>query len=135
MALEANKEAVRRWFEEGIGSNDENTARDVADQIFTEDFVDGDGQDPPRGRDEFKRRVVSSVFRTFSDIRVTVEDVVAEGDVVAARLRFSGIQRGDFRGHPATGGRIEFTETGLSFFRDGRIYASKGDISNYRLLA
>jgi steroid delta-isomerase-like uncharacterized protein len=43
----------------------------------------------------------------FPDMRMDVEDVVANGDKVVARVRYSGTNRGDFMGTPATGRRVE----------------------------
>jgi predicted ester cyclase len=131
VSTEQNKETVRRWFEDAIGGNDLAKALEMADQIFTDDFVDGEDEGAPSSRDEFKSRIVHSVFRIFSDIRVNMEGMVAEGDVVANRIRFSGVQHETFRGHPSTGGRIEFTATEFAYFRDGRICFIKGSNGPY----
>ena len=45
---ERHKELVRRWFEDGVASNDPETARRVADEVFAEDFQDGDSPGAPR---------------------------------------------------------------------------------------
>ena len=39
----------------------------------------------------------------FPDLRMDVEDVVTDGDRVVARVRFTGTNRGEFMGMPATG--------------------------------
>jgi len=39
----------------------------------------------------------------FPDLRMDVEDVVANGDKVVARVRLTGTNRGEFMGMPATG--------------------------------
>ncbi len=44
----------------------------------------------------------------FPDLRVRIEDMVAEGDRVAVRLRFEGTHQGPFRGIEATGRPISF---------------------------
>jgi hypothetical protein len=134
MSVEDNKATARRWFEEGISSNDLATANALADEIFTDDFVDGDSPNAPRSRNEFKSQVVENVFKAFGDITVTVEDIIGEGDLVALRMRFVGTHIGTYQGLPATGKRVEFTETGFSFFRGNRVYRTKGDLSLYRAM-
>ena len=39
----------------------------------------------------------------FPDLHVTIEDMIAEGDKVVARLTASGTQQGAFLGIPSTG--------------------------------
>jgi predicted ester cyclase len=134
MSVERNKEVARRWFEEGISSNDLATAKALADEFFTDDFVDGDSENAPRSREEFKTQVVENVFKAFGDITVTVEDIIGEGDVVALRMRFVATHIGEYQGLAATGKRVEFTETGFSFFRGDRVYRTKGDLSLYRVM-
>ncbi len=51
----------------------------------------------------------------FSDIRHPIDDMVAEGDEVAVRLRFEGTHTGDFMGVPASGKR--FSVEGTAFLR------------------
>jgi steroid delta-isomerase-like uncharacterized protein len=51
----------------------------------------------------------------FPDLTVTIEDLVAEGDLVAVRGTWRGTHQGAFRGVPAIGRRIELT--GMAFWR------------------
>jgi predicted ester cyclase len=44
----------------------------------------------------------------FPDLRIAVEDVVAEGDRVVVRLRFTGTHDGPFQGLEPTGRPVEF---------------------------
>jgi steroid delta-isomerase-like uncharacterized protein len=43
----------------------------------------------------------------FPDLRMDVEDVVANGDKVVARVRFIASNRGEFMGMPATGKSVD----------------------------
>ena len=43
----------------------------------------------------------------FPDMRMHVQDVVADGGKVVARVRFTGTHRGDFMGMPATGRSVD----------------------------
>jgi steroid delta-isomerase-like uncharacterized protein len=43
----------------------------------------------------------------FPDMHMHVEDVVASGDKVVARVRYTGTHRGEFMGMPATGKGVD----------------------------
>jgi len=64
-----------------------------------------------RGIDE----VVSACRAAFQGLDVTVEDMVTEGDMVAARFTARGVHNGAFMGLPPTGKPI--TMTGIEIFR------------------
>jgi steroid delta-isomerase-like uncharacterized protein len=43
----------------------------------------------------------------FPDTRMHLEDIVANGDKVVARVRYTGTNRGEFMGMPATGKSVD----------------------------
>ena len=51
----------------------------------------------------------------FPDLRVTIEDIIAEDDRAAVRATWRGTHKGDFRCVPASHQPIEFT--GMVFWR------------------
>jgi steroid delta-isomerase-like uncharacterized protein len=57
----------------------------------------------------------------FPDLHVVVEDVVAEGDRVAARLVWTGTQDGDLPGLPASGRAMAVDSVDFAWIRDGKI--------------
>jgi predicted ester cyclase len=62
------------------------------------------------------------LFRAaFPDWREDIEEVVAEGNRVAARFKCSGTHRGEFMGMPPTGKRMEVTEVYFLTVVDGKI--------------
>jgi predicted ester cyclase len=70
--------------------------------------------------DAWKERV--RIFATaFSEIHVTVEDQVAEGDKVVTRTVFRGTHTGTFQGIAATGVRIAADEIQITRMRGGKI--------------
>lgn len=89
-------------------------------QIFADDLV---GHEPSRDLHGLRYSLAGS-RSTFPDIRVTVEDLVAEGDRVVARWSFRGTQRGKVLGVAPTGRRV--TVTGMIFYR-----ISEDGISEY----
>jgi steroid delta-isomerase-like uncharacterized protein len=118
MSAEQNKELVRRHFEEIY--NRGNLA--FADECCTPGYLlhDPVRPDTPAGPEGMKDhgRWAREVA---PDIHFEVEDVIAEGDRVAVRYRFTGTHRGTLMGIPATGKFA--TMTGVTFYRmeSGRI--------------
>ena len=109
MSTEQNKALVHRFFEEF------NTT--VVDELYIPDYIHHDPGLPPElqhGRDAYKQLV--TVFRTgFPDIKVTVEDLVAEGEKVVARWTWHGTNQGEFQGMPPTGKQV--MGSGISIHR------------------
>jgi len=113
-----NRDLILRYLEEFNAGNLEAAAA-----CFADDLV---GHEPSRdlhGRDGIMHSLAG--FRNaFPDIRVTVEDLVAEGDRVVVRWSFRGTQRGEVLGVAPTGRRV--TVTRMIFYR-----ISEGGISEY----
>jgi steroid delta-isomerase-like uncharacterized protein len=117
--VEANRDSVRRLFEDGFN----HQRVDVLRQLVADDFVDAAGA---RGPAAFEQ-VIARLRAAFPDIHYTVEDVVAEGDKVAVRWHWSGTHRGSFRGVAPT--QRSITNKGSATFqlRDRRIVAAALD--------
>lgn len=60
----------------------------------------------------------------FPDLRIDIDDLIAEGDKVVARMTFHGTHRGPFRGIPATGRQVSFTAIRVYRLADGKIVES-----------
>ena len=90
------------------------------DELIAPDVVDHNPiPDQAPGRDGFKQWMAAA--RTaFPDMRGTVDDVLAEGDRVAARMTWYGTHRGDFMGVEPTGNRVSFSAFHLVRFSQGR---------------
>ena len=54
----------------------------------------------------------------FPDMRMQVEDVVADGPKVVARVRYTGTNRGEFMGMPATGKSVDVQLIDISWIGD-----------------
>ena len=117
---EENKALVKRWFEEVW-----NKGRvDAIPEMFAADGIaHGLSDDPnasmkgPGDYEPFYR-----TFRgAFPDIIVKVEDMVAEGDKVAARCSVTGKHTGDSLGIAATNSGVDFTGITIVRIRDGKI--------------
>lgn len=116
MSAEENKEIVRRFFEEGPSKGNLN----VADELLSPDFILHVPLPSSPGIEGINE-VITACRAAFEHLNVTIEDMVAEGNNVAARFTARGIHKGNFMGLPATGKPI--TMTGIEIFRikDGKI--------------
>ena len=78
------------------------------------------GLPPMRGPDVWRQG--ADVIRTgFPDLHARIDDLVAEGDRVAARLTFRGTHLGEFLGVPATGRTVEYVSHEFYRFADGLV--------------
>jgi steroid delta-isomerase-like uncharacterized protein len=111
---EENKEVYRRIID-AVSRGDV----DALDALVAANLVDHNPvPDQAPGREGFKQWVAAA--RTaFPDMQGTVEDVVAEGDRVAARMTWRGTHRGEFLGVEGTGRSVTFEAFHLVRFSDG----------------
>lgn len=111
--MERNKEAMRRIFDEVINEKRlELTHELYADEHELHPASAGVG----RGG-EGMRLAFAGLHEEFPDVRVELHSMVAEGDLVAVRLTFSGT-------HAATGERATWPEMVLARFVGGRAVES-----------
>jgi steroid delta-isomerase-like uncharacterized protein len=110
-ALEANKAVVRRWYAEIWNRWD----LEVVDEIVAPELVfRGSLGTAVSGRDGL-RRYMGQVRAAFPDFHNQIDALVAEGELVAARLTYSGTHAGELFGIAPTRRRIEYA--GAAFFR------------------
>jgi len=78
----------------------------------------------PQGRPQGLKGLLyaSQTFRTaVPDLHCTIEDLLVSGDKITARLLFTGTQKGEFMGHPATGKPVRFFAIDILRIRNGKI--------------
>ena len=113
MPVEDNKQAARRFYEEVINARNV----DALGELLTSDGVDHTFGSQSA---EEAKQFFGMLYQAFPDLRVEVNDVIAEGDLVAARVTYSGTHEGEFVGIPGTGRQTQ--TSGVDFFRmqDGK---------------
>ena len=113
---EENKALLRRWFEEVWN---QGRAASIDEMLASDAIVHGLGPSL-RGPSEFKP--FQAMYRgAFPDIDLQVDDMLAEGDLVAARWSGVGTHRGDGLGFMATSKRAQFKGLTIVRVRDGKI--------------
>jgi serine phosphatase RsbU (regulator of sigma subunit)/predicted ester cyclase len=111
MPEEKNKALVRRFYEAHVKGD-----FDAMREMMAPDFAD---RSLLPGQEEYDReaylRGLAEDRAARSDIRFTIDDQIAEGDMVVTRFRGRSIQRGEFLGVAPTG--KESLSTGIDIHR------------------
>lgn len=125
MTASSNKQLVREEFDsiwnEGV----------YREERFTDDYVaHGRAPEPV----DLERADTAAFRGAFPDTHREIEDLVAEGDRVVHRYRFTGTHEGEFEGIEPTG--REVSTSGIFIYRieDGRIAESWLDYDGLDLL-
>ena len=115
---EGNKNAVRRLFEEVWNKGN----LPVADELFSSTYVHHDASTPDVGRGPESEKKRATLYRTaFPDIRLTMDDIIAEGETVVARWSCRGTHKGDLSGIPPTGKQVNITGVSIARFANGKM--------------
>lgn len=118
MSAQENKALVLRWFEELFNQH----KLEVADEIVAADHESHDPALPDLAPGpEGQKQVVGLYHGAFSDAHITVEEQLAEGDMVVTRWTGRGTHDGDLMGVPASGNRAEVSGLTINRIEDGRI--------------
>lgn len=116
-----NISILERFVEEVI-----NQGRlEAADELVEENFVELDplpGQQP--GRQGLKD-VIGMMRAAFPDIHWVIVEVIASGEKVVSRFKWTGTQRGDFLGIPATGRAVAVTGVVIDRISGGKMADSR----------
>ncbi len=113
MSSTANIAVVRRFIEGVLGRGDFAALNALA----ATDCVDHAAAPGPAALAQF----LVPWRAAFPDLALTVEELVAEGDCVAARWTLCGTHRGAFLGQPPTGRRVTVVGTERYRLSGGRI--------------
>lgn len=115
MSTATNKAIVRRYLEQVF--NERRT--DLFEEFMVENYqIHSAGIAPGL---EAAKEWFAMIGAAFPDMKLTVEDMIGEGDKVVVRGAFSGTHQGELFGIPATGKKV--AQTTLMIFR-----LAKGEI-------
>jgi predicted ester cyclase len=130
VSSEQNKAIVRRLFEEPWKGNLE-----VVDELIPSDYVGHDPANPeplrgPEGVKEF----ISTYRAAFPDSRITVEQQLAEGDLVATRWSGRGTHEGELMGIQPTGKQVTISGLTISRLVGGKVVEEFQNWDNFGML-
>jgi predicted ester cyclase len=114
---ETNKQIVRRYTEDVFVGGD----LDAIGETIAPNYVHHSPSAPDVVGIEAMANLVRAFRSSFSDISLTVDDMVAQGDRVATRLRISAVHSGLYDGIPATGRRVTLHGMAIDRVTNGMI--------------
>jgi steroid delta-isomerase-like uncharacterized protein len=116
MSTEANKEILRRYYEDVLNSG----SIALLDELAVPDYEEHDPLPGQRmGLDGLKDRV-TMLLKGLSP-HFTIEDVIAEGQKVVVRWTNSGTHVGEFFGIPPTGKSFQVPGIDIHRLHDGKM--------------
>jgi steroid delta-isomerase-like uncharacterized protein len=122
---EENMVLGRRYFEEIWDKG----SLDLIDELFTTNFVRYGSiatEEKVRGLEAFEG--VMRMYRSaFPDLRVPIEDLIAEGDMVVTRWTARGTHQGELLGIAPTGKQATVTGIIVDLISGGRIKEERLD--------
>ena len=116
MSAKENEAIVRNAFEE---VNEKNLA--FIEEVMAPNFLSHalpPGMPPTR---ESHKQALNMLFTAFPDYHVTIEDIIADADKVAARLTVCGTHQGDFFGIPPTGKQVAWAAVDIFRIAEGKL--------------
>jgi steroid delta-isomerase-like uncharacterized protein len=114
-----NKETFREAFA-AIDRGDFGAFQDLLASDYVCHFM---GTPEPVGRDSIVE-VIKTFYAAFPDNTHVINDLVAEGDKVAARLTEHATHKGQFQGIPATGRKVICSQMHIATIVDGKFKES-----------
>jgi steroid delta-isomerase-like uncharacterized protein len=115
---EHNKAIVRRLVEELWNKGNLS----VADELFAPNYEHHDASTLDFGRGPESEKKRATLYRTaFPDVRLTIEDITAEGETVMTRWSCRGTHNGDLSGIAPTGKQINITGVTIARLANGKM--------------
>jgi steroid delta-isomerase-like uncharacterized protein len=112
-----NKAIVQRFWKVWEEGN-----IDLVDELLAADHVNHNPATPdqPAGA-EGVREVVNMFRSAMPDLKVVIEDMIAEGDKVVVRYTLEGTHEGDLFGVPPTGRRLSIKSIAVERVSEGKL--------------
>ena len=133
-AQETSNKATFRRFQDAANTGDAEQISKTIDEIVEPDVLIRTPLPVEATGAQALKEVFARLHRAFPDLRITVEDVIAEGDKVAARNSVTGTHRGEYMGLPPTGKAITYNEIFIFRFAGGRIAETWGVVDVLSLM-
>jgi steroid delta-isomerase-like uncharacterized protein len=129
-SADAGKQAVLKFYETYGTRHDVDGCIPLFDHSAFR--VDMAGM-PAMNVDAFKNLGIA-YLQAFPDLKFSVVRIVAEGDQVAALIRFTGTQKGELMGIPATGKQVDVLTADFWTVRNGKLTSLQSVNDNMTLM-
>jgi steroid delta-isomerase-like uncharacterized protein len=116
VTVDENKAIVRRFIDEIFVQ----WHPEAVDELLADDFVGHTWPSTGKPKDDLKA-AIQRASQGLADPRFSVDDLIAEGDRVVARLTTSARQIGPFMGLPPSGKRYQIGEIHIFRVRAGKV--------------
>jgi steroid delta-isomerase-like uncharacterized protein len=123
---ETRNKATARRFSDAMNSGDIDVIAATIDELVEPDAVIRTPLPIDATGAEALKEVFGRLHRVYSDLHVTIEDVIAEGDKVVCRNTVTGTHRGEYMGLAPTGKSVTYDEIFIFRIADGRIAETWG---------
>jgi steroid delta-isomerase-like uncharacterized protein len=114
---EQNKAIARRFYEEVFNKQNVN----AIDDVCAPNFVDHSAMPGQAPGAEGLKQIFGMYLKGFPDIRVKIEEMIAERDLVATRFTGEATHRGELFGTPATGKNMTFNGIDIIRVTNGKV--------------
>ncbi len=122
MSLEANKQLVRRFYEEIINELKLDVIPEVVGEEYTE-VMDGGRYEV--GLEGAKEHAVG-VRETYPDLHLVIDRQIAEGEWVVSCVTATGTHSGEWMGMAPTGRHVTLTAVNVDRVVDGKLVEHGG---------
>jgi predicted ester cyclase len=117
MSVEDNKNLIRKYIEEVINTGNTDEIEKFISPEYTEIH---EGKRYPVGIKGAKEHIIG-VRQTYPDLKLTVDQQIAEGDWVATCITARGTHKGSWLGMKPTGQQVSFTGVNIEKVENGKI--------------
>ncbi|MEY2495150.1 MAG: hypothetical protein QOJ45_1642 [Verrucomicrobiota bacterium] len=93
----------------------------LLDRILHETWADIPSPPGTPAGPEGVKPLLAGLTTTFPDLKLTIEDILQEGDKVVVRARMAGTQKEPFMGFPSKNRKMDIQVVDIHEFKDGKI--------------
>ena len=130
MSVAKNREVTRRFCAEVWGEG--NFA--LADELMASDLVDHTPFPAPVPGLEGHKQVLAMFRAAFPDLKLTVDDVIGEGNLTYLNWHGEGTHKGELMGIPATGKKVHVTGMDILKLKNGKIKERWAEVNALSLM-
>jgi predicted ester cyclase len=117
MSVEKNKANIRRHVEEVWNKGNLDLIPELIAPNYVAHTISGTDVKGPEG---FKQQIVVATRTALPDVHYTIDSLVAEGDLVAARYIATGTFTGEVAGFKPTGKKVSLKSAVFHRFENGK---------------
>ena len=131
MSAERNKALIRRLFDEVLNKGNFG----LLDQLIGASYVEHNPIANQAAGAAGIRDKIQTMRKAFPDLRFVLDELIGEGEFVAARYHWQGTHKGTFLGIAPTGRRLSVR--GMDFYRleDGRLIEHWDTVDEFGMLS